>query len=120
VTVKNEITFPEAEVKNLEIGVTKKGKPFAKGTLYLTDERGVYQASFPLFCFNEFVSALSILEQQEHSADLVGGVSVTESDGTKSEPFEPRRQKINVSGWLRNRKVDDNIWITSFLVTSIN
>jgi len=117
--MKNEVTFAAAELKGLEIKTAKNGKSFAKGVLYLTNENGGYQASFPMFCFSAAVATLSALEQQEHSADLVGGVSVTESDGTKSEPNEPRRPIANVSGWFRSKQVD-GVWRTSFMLESVN
>ena len=63
-------------------------------------------------------SNLRALEQQEHSAELVGGVSVTESDGTKSEAKE-QRPVANVSGWFRTSKTDKG-WTTSFMVESVN
>jgi hypothetical protein len=116
--VKHEVSFSSAELAGLEIKTAKTGKDYAKGVIILRNDEGKFQASLPFLCFTAAVGHLRSLEQQEHSAELVGGVSVTESDGTRSEAKEPR-PSANVSGWFRTSKTDKG-WTTSFMVESVN
>jgi hypothetical protein len=116
--MSHEVSFVAAELSGLKIQTAKNGKDYAKGVIVLRNSEGKFQASLPFLCFTAAVANLRALEQQEHSADLVGGVSVTEVDGTKSEAREPR-PIANVSGWFRTSKVKDN-WTTSFMLESVN
>lgn len=116
--MKHEVSFSAAELSGLEIKTAKNGKDYARGVIVLRNDEGRFQASLPFLCFTAAVANLRSLEQQEHSADLVGGVSVTEADGTKSEAKEPR-PVANVSGWFRSRKTEKG-WTTSFMVESLN
>lgn len=116
--MKHEVSFSAAELSGLEIKTAKNGKDYARGVIVLRNDEGRFQASLPFLCFTAAVANLRSLEQQEHSAELVGGVSVTESDGTKSEAKE-QRPVANVSGWFRTSKTDKG-WTTSFMVESVN
>jgi hypothetical protein len=116
--MKHEVSFSAAELSGLEIKTAKNGKDYAKGVIVLKNDEGRFQASLPFLCFTAAVANLRALEQQEHSAELVGGVSVTESDGTKSEAKE-QRPVASVSGWFRTSKTDKG-WTTSFMVESVN
>jgi hypothetical protein len=116
--MKHEVSFTAAELAGLAIQTGKNGKDYAKGVIILNNDEGRFQASIPFFCFTAAVANLRSLEQQEHSAELVGGVSVTQSDGTRSEAKEPR-PIANVSGWFRTRKTDKG-WTTSFMIESVN
>lgn len=116
--MSHEVSFVAAELSGLEIKTAKNGKDYARGVIILRNSEGRFQASLPFLCFTAAVASLRALEQQEHSMELVGGVSVTESDGTKSEAREPR-PIASVSGWFRTSKTDKG-WTTSFMVESVN
>lgn len=118
VEMKHEVTFESAELAGLEVKTAKTGKDYAKGVIILRNDEGKFQASLPFLCFTASVGHLRALEQQEHSIELVGGVSVTQADGTKSEPHE-QRPVANVSGWFRTSKTDKG-WTTSFMIESVN
>jgi len=108
--VKHEVSFSAAELSALEIKPAKTGKDYAKGVIILRNDEGKFQASLPFLCFTAAVGHLRSLEQQEHSAELVGG-----------EKPETREQRpvANVSGWFRTSKTDRG-WTTSFMIESVD
>jgi len=102
------VSFANAELAGLEIKTAKTGKDFAKGVVILRNSEGKFEASLPFLCFSDAIASLKALEQQEHSAELVG------------EPTnpEPKRPVATVSGWFRTSK-NGETWQTSFMVTAV-
>ena len=106
--MSHEVTFAHAELSKVQVKQTVKGTAYATGAIVLRNSEGTFQASLPFLCFSEAVTSLKALEQQEHSAELVG-------EPTNPEPKKPI---ATVSGWFRTRK-NGETWQTSFMVTAV-
>ena len=106
--MSHEVTFSSAELKGLKIKQTVKGTDYATGVVILRNSEDKFQASLPFLCFTDAVASLKALEQQEHSAELVG-------EPTNPEPKCPI---ATVSGWFRTTK-NGETWSTSFMVTAV-
>jgi hypothetical protein len=106
--MSHEVTFANAELSKVQIKQSVKGTAYATGAIVLRNSEGTFQASLPFLCFSDAIASLKALEQQEHSAELVG-------EPTNPEPKKPI---ATVSGWFRTRK-NGETWQTSFMVTAV-